>query len=89
MRMNNNRTSAFPELERGETTGMEHEDKLQVVDRKGDIAEEVNDRRDSNESYYLDVCLKVPRDSKVRRSRVAEWREWYSTWKKLAEPSLS
>lgn len=37
---------------------MGHDDELQTLDRKDDIAEEVNDGRDNNEYYYLDVCLK-------------------------------
>lgn len=38
---------------------MGHEDELQAVDRKGDTAEEMNDGEDNNESYYLNICLKV------------------------------
>lgn len=59
MRMNNNRTSVSPGLERGGGNWDGHKDELWAVDRKGDVTEEVNDGRDDNGSYYLKGCLRV------------------------------
>ena len=55
MRMNNNRTSVSPGLERGGGNW----DELWAVDRKSDVTEEVNDGKDDNENYYLNGYHRV------------------------------
>lgn len=80
MKINNNRTSVFPEplgwgirMNGGE---------------KGDVSEEVNDGGASEQSFYLNVCLQVSLRLRSEKSPTGRMAGRDGAWRKFSEPVL-